>query len=72
MRIFCRQMVRTAWYGYNDFENREYKHIAVAERGDPQIVEEYLPIIEPLVLNNPTLNHRQHPILNPRTGKILA
>jgi hypothetical protein len=47
MRIFCRQMVRTAWDGYNDFENREYKHFAVAERGEAQIAQECLPIIEP-------------------------
>jgi hypothetical protein len=40
-------MVRTAWDGYNDFENREYKHFAVAERGEPQIAQKCLPIIEP-------------------------
>jgi hypothetical protein len=32
-------------WGGNDLENRGYKHFAVAERGDPQVVEEYLPNI---------------------------
>ena len=33
------------WAGYNDLNNRGYPHLAVAERGDPQVAEEYLPII---------------------------
>lgn len=39
------------WSGYSDLENRGYKHLAVAERGDPQVAEEYLPIIH-LVFSN--------------------
>jgi transposase-like protein len=39
------------WGGYNDLENRGYKHIAVAERVDPLVAEEYLPIIH-LVFSN--------------------
>jgi len=39
------------WGGYNDLENRGYKHLAVAERGDPLVAEEYLPIIH-LVFSN--------------------
>lgn len=39
------------WGGYNDLENRGYKHLAVAERGAPQVAEEYLPIIH-LVCSN--------------------
>jgi len=39
------------WKGYNDLGNRGYKHLAVAERGDPQVAEEFLPIIH-LVFSN--------------------
>lgn len=39
------------WTGYNDLKNRGYSHLAVAERGDPQVAEEYLPIIH-LVFSN--------------------
>lgn len=39
------------WGGYHDLENRGYKHLAVAERGAPQVAGEYLPIIH-LVFSN--------------------
>jgi len=39
------------WSGYASLAKRGYKHLAVAERGDPQVVEEYLPIIH-LVFSN--------------------
>ena len=37
--------------GYNDLENLGHKHLAVAERGDSEVAEEYLPIIH-LVFSN--------------------
>jgi transposase-like protein len=39
------------WDGYNDLENRGYKHFAVAERGDRQVFFDNLPIIH-LVFSN--------------------
>ena len=39
------------WSGYNGLKTRGYKHLAVAEHGDPQVAEEYLPIIH-LVFSN--------------------
>ncbi len=39
------------WSGYASLAKRGYKHLAVAERGDSQVAEEYLPIIH-LVFSN--------------------
>ena len=39
------------WSGYSELKKREFQHLAVAERGDPQVAEEYLPIIH-LVYSN--------------------
>lgn len=39
------------WSGYNGLETCGYKHLAIAEHGDPQVAEEYLPIIH-LVFSN--------------------
>jgi ISXO2-like transposase domain/Transposase zinc-ribbon domain len=39
------------WSGYASLAKRGYKHTAVAERGDPQVAEEYLPIVH-LVFSN--------------------
>ena len=39
------------WSGYTSLAKRGYKHLAVAERGNSQVAEEYLPIIH-LVFSN--------------------
>lgn len=44
-------IVTDDWSSYADLTKRGYKHLAVAERGDPQVAEEYLPIIH-LVFSN--------------------
>src|SRR5450759_1603000 len=45
------KIVTDDWGGYAGLTKRGYDHLAVAERGDSQITEEYLPII-PLVFAN--------------------
>ena len=44
-------MVTDDWSGYADLAKRGYEHIAVAERGDPQVAEEFLPIIHLVFAN---------------------
>ena len=44
-------IVTDDWSSYADLTNRRYKHLAVAERGDPQVADKYLPIIH-LVFSN--------------------
>ena len=44
-------IVTDDWTRYADLTQRGYKHLAVAERGDPRVAEEYLPIIH-LVFSN--------------------
>jgi len=39
------------WSGYASLDKRGYRHLAVAERGDPKVAEEYLPIVH-LVFSN--------------------
>ncbi len=38
-------IITDGWGGCNNLKNRGHKHLAAAERGDPQVAEEYLPII---------------------------
>jgi transposase-like protein len=45
------QIITDDWSGYASLGTRGYKHLAVAERGDPQVAEEYLPIVH-LVFSN--------------------
>jgi hypothetical protein len=47
--------------GYARLAKRGYKHLAIAERGDPQVAEEYLPIIHLVFANLKTwLNSTHH------------
>lgn len=39
------------WSGYDELKKCGFQHLAIAERGDPQVAEEYLPIIH-LVFSN--------------------
>ena len=39
------------WSGYTSLAKRGYKHLAVAERGNSQVAEEYLPIIHRVFAN---------------------
>ena len=49
------------WSGYASLAKRGYKHLAIAERGDPQVAEEYLPIIHLVFANLKTwLNGIHH------------
>ena len=46
---------------YASLAKRGYKHLAIAERGDPQVAEEYLPIIHLVFANLKTwLNGIHH------------
>jgi transposase-like protein len=45
------QIITGDWSGYTSLAKRGYEHLAVAERGDPQVAEEYLPIVH-LVFSN--------------------
>ncbi len=54
-------VVTDDWNGYNDLAKRGYEHLAVAERGDPQVAEDYLPIIHLVFANLKTwLNGVHH------------
>lgn len=44
-------IVTDGWNGYNSLTARGYQHIAAAEGGDPQVAEEYLPIVH-LIFSN--------------------
>ena len=49
------------WSGNARLGKRGYKHLAIAERGDPQVAEEYLPIIHLVFANLKTwLNGTHH------------
>ena len=58
----CRaRRVTDDWSGYASLAKRGYKHLAIAERGDPQVAEEYLPIIHLVFANLKTwLNGIHH------------
>ena len=45
------QVTTDDWSAYASLTKRGYKHFAVAERGDPQVAEEYLPMIHLVVSN---------------------
>jgi transposase-like protein len=54
-------LVTDDWSGYARLARRGYKHVAIAERGDPQVAEEYLPIIHLVFANLKTwLNGTHH------------
>jgi transposase-like protein len=54
-------VVTDDWGSYTNLPGRGYKHIAVAERGNPQVAEEYLPIIHLIFANLKTwLNGIHH------------
>ena len=54
-------LVTDDWSGYASLAKRGYKHLAIAERGDPQVAEEYLPIIHLIFANLKTwLNGTHH------------
>ena len=54
-------LVSDDWSGYASLAKRGYKHLAIAERGDPQVAEEYLPIIHLVFANLKTwLNGTHH------------
>ena len=39
------------WSGYAGLTKRGYDHVSIAERGDPQVAEEFMPIVH-LVFSN--------------------
>ena len=54
-------LVTDDWGGYASLAKRGYEHLAVAERGDPQVAEQYLPIIHLVFANLKTwLNGIHH------------
>ena len=58
-------LVTDDWSGYASLAERGYKHLAIAERSDPQVAEEYLPIIHLVFANLKTwlngIHHGQSP-----------
>ncbi len=44
-------IITDGWNGYATLGERGYAHLGVAERGDPQVVEDYLPMVH-LVFSN--------------------
>lgn len=46
------------WSGYASLRKRGYDHHAIAERGDPEVTEEFLPIIHLVFSNLKTLARR--------------
>ena len=44
-------VVTDDWTGYSGLRDMGYDHLAVAERGDPKVAEEYLPIVH-LIFSN--------------------
>lgn len=44
-------VITDAWTGYGSLESRGYQHLAVAERDDPQVAEDYMPLIH-LIFSN--------------------
>ena len=58
---FVECAVADDWSGYASLAKRGYKHLAIAERGNPQVAEEYLPIIHLVFANLKTwLNGIHH------------
>lgn len=56
-------IVTNDWSGYAGIQKRGYEHFSVAERGDPHLAEEYLPIIHPVFANLKTwLNGTHHEV----------
>jgi hypothetical protein len=54
-------LVTDDWGGYASLAKRGYEHLAIAERGDPQVAEQYLPIIHLVFANLKTwLNGIHH------------
>lgn len=54
-------VVTDDWSGYTDLAKRGYDHLPVAERGDPAVAEEYLPMIHLVFANLKTwLNGVHH------------
>ena len=45
------EIITDDWSGYASLKKRGYPHLAIAERGDPAVAEEFLPIIH-LVFSN--------------------
>jgi transposase-like protein len=45
------RIITDDWSGYAGLSKRGYEHVSIAERGDPQVAEEFMPIIH-LVFSN--------------------
>lgn len=48
------------WSGYDKLTDLGYQHLPVAERGDPQVAEEYLPIVHLIFSNMKAWLHGVH------------
>ena len=55
-RCAAHAAVTDDWSGYASLAKRGYKHLAIAERGDPQLAEESLPLIHLVFANLNLLN----------------
>ena len=54
--------------GYASLAKRGYKHLAIAERGDPQVAEEYLPIMNAEQASKRTM---RRPTRRPFRGRLI-
>jgi len=60
------RLITDDWGSYSGLAKRGYDHLAVAERGDPQVAEEYLPIIHLVFSNLKTWLHGTHHGVSPQ------
>lgn len=60
------RIITDDWGSYAGLAKRGYDHLAVAERGDPQVAEEYLPIIHLVFSNLKTWLHGTHHGVSPK------
>ena len=60
------KIITDDWSGYAGLPGLGYKHLAVAERGDPQVAEEFLPIIHTVFADLKTWLNGTHHGVSPR------
>ena len=60
------RIITDDWKGYAGLIKHGYDHVAIAERGDPQVAEEYMPIVHLVFSNLKTWLHGIHHGVSPQ------